>query len=1011
MIHELIVTSAPRGLQAGRSGFTTVCRTRGIHPDLAARLEAASGYRHVHPQGDPRNPVIFSYTLKSSTVGEVWVMSRVGDAGTDYTGRSNKIAHHIALQSSDLAALSASNPAAVIAALTASQGLLSKWAGEPHEKAAPPFVPAPATPPALCERWAALAGDAGWAGHLIERGLAKEATWVIAPPGTDLLSLFSEALALAAPPQRWQMSFTTYSLRGDEGRWLGAVAGTPEADAALAQSRIPVIDLTRRSMAPAGGLYAAAARGQASLPWHRASPPPSTGRPITPAPAQRPGATAPLAPSPSHEPVPLQPATPPLLLRAAMSGSRPPELTEWEDRPVGKPRTYRWLLVGGACLFALVPSALLVMYGLLSPEISQWRGIRPVATNNGTAKSDPQPRAEAVAQPDAAGDIAATKHGDGKQRDAVREVSKREEPGKRDAEPSDPSMGKIAIPAAEKKGPSVFALLKESIEKQRHLPKQGLNTRPTDGRFVITAWEKRGEPSSLEHVTLQLPPADQRTGNECCLKKAVRLEDETDRETTRRWECTDGEETVGTFELDVNKLVFKPAVALASSTLPFLPLRVVDMRSESDPAEVQLLRPLEHACHITRDSTNHPIFTSEPNLTTSDHLLRSVFLAHPQILRWTDCELTAAGPPLSLSPVGQFIFGTTLPLTVHYDSSPEFAFWWRPPAFGPQSSFQESACLTIVPPKIDAGSCYLGLSVTIHCDRTIDHTHKKSNSTQFITLLRKAINNEELTGANWKTILRSVVTNGGLQEKAPSFNDIEKRHAGLFAETSRKKLIDWLDAVKDVCADDKAFAAHFTADIDRDAEKEIKQLGPEPQLRPPQDKKASEDDRKAFEGELIKWRHRRLAISDKAQAEKAKLLRDAKTLTLWAAEHLDAPCGDAKAVTLEHVPLALWRVLQKQYEAYGKGYAYSPAMRGEKDTDLKDLAEVAANATFYLRGSLDLDWNAKAAEGGAGDKWPPVRVVTFTPPPPAGQVGSAAENAPGPTPAGPDKATLEDGGR
>ena len=237
MICELLVTSAPRGLQAGRSGFTTVLRTRGIHPDLASRLEAASAYRHLFPQGDPRNPAIFSYTNKPSAIGEFWVLSRIGDAGTDYTGRSNKIAHHIAMQPSDVAAFSNSNPAAVCASLVASGGLMTRWEGEPREAITPPQIHAPASTPTICQLWDSITGDPGWAGVLVERALRREATWIIAPSGVDLLKLFSEALALVSPAQRWQIPFTTYSLRGDEGRWLGTVAGSPEAEAAASQQR------------------------------------------------------------------------------------------------------------------------------------------------------------------------------------------------------------------------------------------------------------------------------------------------------------------------------------------------------------------------------------------------------------------------------------------------------------------------------------------------------------------------------------------------------------------------------------------------------------------------------------------------------------------------------------------------------------------------------------------------------------------------------------------------------
>lgn len=364
MISELIVTSAPRGLQAGRSGFTTVCRTRGIHPDLASRLEAASAYRHVFPQGDTRNPVIFSYTTRPSSLGDVWVMSRVADAGTDYTGRSNKIAHHIALQQSDISGLAASNPAAVMAALAARGGLLTRWEGEPRENALPPQLPLPPTEPEPCRRWTSIAGDGGWAGVLVERGLRKEATWIIVPPATDVLALFSEALALVSPSQRWQIPFTTYSLRGDEGRWLAAIAGSSEAEAALAQKRIPVIDLTCRSNVTSSSPYVSAARGQSPVPWQRAAtaPPPHSANGNAPLPPR--GMPAP--PTTSDPDVRSPQGLPPALNRSrSIHGAAPPDLAEWEEVELSCPQSGRFAL-----LFAV--SAVIVVAAVMCAFMSYY---------------------------------------------------------------------------------------------------------------------------------------------------------------------------------------------------------------------------------------------------------------------------------------------------------------------------------------------------------------------------------------------------------------------------------------------------------------------------------------------------------------------------------------------------------------------------------------------------------------------------------------------------------------
>jgi hypothetical protein len=269
MIYELIVTSVPRGLQAGTSGFTTVLRTRGIPPRLGDDLARASGYRHVYPEGDPRNPQVRSHVVMQSPAGMVSVLSRIVDAGRDYSNRSNKLAHHIALDAADVAARAKSSPAAVLLAAERSGALQRQWAGEPREQPVGPAVPNVPAEPGACAAWARVAGDAGWAGFLVDRAMRREPTWIIAPPGVDLLELFAEALTLVNYPQRWTISFTTYALSAGDALWLGTVDGSPEAQTARGQQRIAVIDLARRPPLTAQSPTIEAARGTGQVPWKR----------------------------------------------------------------------------------------------------------------------------------------------------------------------------------------------------------------------------------------------------------------------------------------------------------------------------------------------------------------------------------------------------------------------------------------------------------------------------------------------------------------------------------------------------------------------------------------------------------------------------------------------------------------------------------------------------------------------------------------------------------------------
>src|SRR5262245_2687943 len=124
MPQELIYTSAERGLKPGSRGFCTVMSTSGMAKNLADRLEALSGYRHVFSPNDPQahlNPVVCSH-LRLVVGGAAYqILSRICAAGLDYTQRSNKFAHHLVLEANELVAC---GPAALLAA----QGFMeSSW--------------------------------------------------------------------------------------------------------------------------------------------------------------------------------------------------------------------------------------------------------------------------------------------------------------------------------------------------------------------------------------------------------------------------------------------------------------------------------------------------------------------------------------------------------------------------------------------------------------------------------------------------------------------------------------------------------------------------------------------------------------------------------------------------------------------------------------------------------------------------------------------------------------------
>ena len=115
MSQEILYTSAAAGLKRGSHGFCTVVSTDGMAQNLAQQLEMLSGYRHAFALNDPRvslNPVNYSHLIIELGGRRYHVLSRIADAGVDYTQRTNKLAHHVALEESERVA---AGPAALLA--------------------------------------------------------------------------------------------------------------------------------------------------------------------------------------------------------------------------------------------------------------------------------------------------------------------------------------------------------------------------------------------------------------------------------------------------------------------------------------------------------------------------------------------------------------------------------------------------------------------------------------------------------------------------------------------------------------------------------------------------------------------------------------------------------------------------------------------------------------------------------------------------------------------------------
>lgn len=260
MSQELYYTSAPKGLKPGSHGYCTVAATSGMAPNVADKLESLSAYRHIFAAGSGHqsaNPVVYSYLRLNAGGRTYFVLSRIADAGLDYTQRNNKFAHHVALDAAEL-------PPAGPAWLLAQESFLARvWQGEPRILATGRKPPQGNLSIGICRAWEAVTGDAGWAGVLAESATRATPTFLIIEPTTIILPLMIEAQALLSPKQRWGVTLSTYFTKlptGVDCQWRCVLKGSPEAKAARTIPGSLIIDLTNKLGPATGGALVEAAR-------------------------------------------------------------------------------------------------------------------------------------------------------------------------------------------------------------------------------------------------------------------------------------------------------------------------------------------------------------------------------------------------------------------------------------------------------------------------------------------------------------------------------------------------------------------------------------------------------------------------------------------------------------------------------------------------------------------------------------------------------------------------------
>jgi hypothetical protein len=280
---QLVYTSAPRGLIPGQSGFCTVARSRDLRDALSVRLEQLSAYHHVagtDRQGRACYPCIAACRVLDIRGARYHVLTRIHDAGLDFTSRTNHIAHHLVFQPAEVVALP--SPAVL---LRDWPGWRRTWTEAPRfleasDAAGLDRLPRPVLSPAT--RWQQLTGDAGRAAALVDPG-GEYGAYLDLEPGCEfeLLDLFGESLGLLLadgrkPAALWEMTFTTF-LQGEDNpadfRWRGGWTGTALSEAATRAGRapcppgqLPVPNTAAAALARQGPPRGAPARPPSSVP-------------------------------------------------------------------------------------------------------------------------------------------------------------------------------------------------------------------------------------------------------------------------------------------------------------------------------------------------------------------------------------------------------------------------------------------------------------------------------------------------------------------------------------------------------------------------------------------------------------------------------------------------------------------------------------------------------------------------------------------------------------------------
>ena len=236
MPQQLIYTSAPRGVIAGRSGHCTVARSAAMRDALMLQLEKLSYYQHLSLSGGQERP-IYCCRVLDIRGSRYHVLTRIQDAGLDFTGRTNFLAHHLVFAPEEIRQFA--SPPVILRNWS---GWVNSWTKEPQlfdieDWSSLTSLPAASAPAA---NWQQLTGEAANGYGLLE-ARAGIAFRVDGLSDEQVLALFAESLELLelrdprrdSRASRWQYTFTTSMQEQDnpaDFRWRCLHSDNPAAN-------------------------------------------------------------------------------------------------------------------------------------------------------------------------------------------------------------------------------------------------------------------------------------------------------------------------------------------------------------------------------------------------------------------------------------------------------------------------------------------------------------------------------------------------------------------------------------------------------------------------------------------------------------------------------------------------------------------------------------------------------------------------------------------------------------